>query len=131
MKILFTILLFSFFIGCKKEEPEINIDNLKGKYLVCDSIKTTTNGKATVIVKGIGTGEDIKIDTNRVLTIYTTPNKLYSYRLRGINLYFWTKGTDPHAGDYYVIYNKTAAKVELEIENKAADNYVRYYFTVN
>lgn len=131
MKILFPILLIAFFISCRKEEPEVNIDNLKGKYLVCDSIKTTTNGKVSVIVKGIGTGEDIKIDTNRVLTIYSIPNKVYSYRLRGINLYFWTKGTDPHAGDYYVIYNKTATKVELEIENKAADNYVRYYFTAN
>ncbi len=131
MKILFPILLIAFLISCKKEEPVVDIENIKGKYLVCDSIKTTQGGKASVSVKGIGTGADIMIDTNRILTIYTTPNKLYSYRLRGINLYFWTKGTDPHAGDYYVIYNKTASKVEMEIEDKADDNYVRYYFTVN
>lgn len=131
MKILFPVICLLFFYGCKKEEPEVNIDDLKGKYLVCDSIKTTKGSQVSVAVKGMGTGHDIIIDSNRVLTIYSIPNVNYTYRLRGIKLYYWTKATDPHLGDYFVIYNKTGTKVELEHEDIAADTYIRYYFSAN
>lgn len=129
MKIISTACLLLFvFIGCKKEEIAISIEDFKGKTLICDSIRTTKGDVSTVAIKGAGTGYDIAFDSTRSYTLLSTPPAFYLYRIRSNRFYYWRKGTDPHLGDYMIIYLKSADRLELGYDDVPADTFIRYYY---
>ena len=88
MKKLFTIMVSaSIFFSCQKSgkpDPQLDAFNtFVGRYLVCDSIKTTSNVTTTTQVLGKGKGFDRNFGIYGNLEIYSTPPVYRSYDFEG------------------------------------------------
>jgi hypothetical protein len=118
-------------IGCSKTSPVgIQIPEFIGKYLICDSVKIIDNSSTKVIVKGKGTGLDIRFDSASVLTVYSNPQKEFYYGIRYSKIYFWPKNVNMHEGDYYKIGLKEGRHLNLEHKDLATGKIDLFYFSI-
>lgn len=131
-KILTTIITITVFLGCKKDEkPDAQRDAfaaLQGKYLVCESIKTTQNGRTTTQVIGKGKGLDITFGVYGNLDVYTSPitSKKYQYESPA-KIYYWTTTYD--ANQFYTIQSITGNSIVLVETDAAAGKVMTESFT--
>ena len=116
-RILLTTILLVTFISCKKEIKSSGFENFFNKLLVCDSVKTETNGAISVMIVGKGKGFDLlfsptasagRYGTNGTYTRYSSPNQKMNFRYeRPEKLYYWPLNSSIHEGDYFTIQSAT------------------------
>jgi len=136
MKKLFaTIIIASVLISCQKDDKATDpvkdaIASLQGKYLVCDSVKTTANGITTKQVLGKGKGWDRSFGFYGNLEIYSTPavSKTYSYESPD-KIYYWNTGDTYNATIFYTILSASSAKLVLVEKEQSTGKVFTEYFT--
>ena len=133
MKKLFaSIITITFFLSCSKDKkPDPQLDAFaafQGKYLVCESIKTTINGRSTTEVIGKGKGLDITFGYYGNLDIYTSPITSKRYQFESPDkIYYWT--TDYDSNLYYTVQSMSGNKIVLVETDQAAGKVMAEYFT--
>ena len=84
-------------ISCEKEDKTPDpvkdaFSELQGKYLVCDSVKTTANGITTIQVLGKGKGWDRSFGLYGNLEIYSSPIVIKNYSYGSPDkIYYWNR----------------------------------------
>jgi hypothetical protein len=133
-KLFVVIIAFTLFISCKKDEkPDPQRDAFaafQGKYLVCDSIKTTVNGRTTKQVLGKGKGWDVSFGVYSNLEIYSSPvvYKNYAYESPD-KVYYWSQGTTYQPDRYYTIISAANNKLVLKDTEPGTGSVLTEYFT--
>ena len=125
-------LLFAIFpvilISCSKEkdtDPQIKtFENLLGKYMVCDSVKTTTNGFTTKQVLGKGKGSDIIIGRYGMFTVVSNPEVTYKFNFVPGKLYYWLDNYDEN--QFYQVNSLEGSKMVLQ-NQEGNSTKVRFY----
>ncbi len=131
MRLICLLLFIICVCSCAKNDPLININEYKERYLICDSFKTIVDGHETVTIKGFGTGLDVMFDTMRTHTIYSTPIKKYNYAEKYSKIYYWEKTSTIHEGDVYTIEYKSSQHLNLGHTDHVSGEKIIYYYTAN
>ncbi|HEX8462230.1 MAG TPA: hypothetical protein VF623_12405 [Segetibacter sp.] len=124
--VLFSVLLFS----CTKEKdsdaPEVKtFQTFLGKYMVCDSVKTTTNNISSTQVLGKGKGQDFLFGLYGNYTLYSNPEVNYNFQFEVPNKMYYWKDTY-NANQYYIVNSMAGNKMVLQ-SNEANKTIIRYY----
>ena len=134
-KILASIITISSLISCQKNDktPDPVKDamaNLQGKYLVCDSVKTTANGITTKQVLGKGKGWDRSFGPYGNLEIYSSPTvyKNYSYSSPD-KIYYWNTSASYQSDIFYTILTASSSKLVLAETEQGTGKVFTEYFT--
>ena len=134
-KILVSLFTISALVACEKEDKTPDpvkdaLATLQGKYLVCDSVKTTANGVTTKQVLGKGKGWDRSFGLYGNLDIYSSPTvyKNYSYGSPD-KIYYWNTGSSYQADQFYTILSVNSSKLVVVENDKAAGKVYTEYFT--
>jgi hypothetical protein len=131
-KLLVLVITATVFLSCSKDpKPDAQRDAFaafQGKYLVCESIRTTVNGRTTTQVLGKGKGADISFGLYGNLEIYSTPpvTKKYQYESPD-KIYYWTTAYD--SKQYYTIQSMTGNQIVLVDTDPASGRVMTEYFT--
>src|SRR4051812_25553336 len=120
------------FFSCSKQEnvdPEVAaFAALQGKYLVCESVVTTINGRSTTQVVGKGKGRDLTFGLYGNLDIHTTPVTTKSYQFQSPDkIYYWT--TSSNSNEFYTVQSITSNKLVLLETDPATGAVVVQSFT--
>jgi hypothetical protein len=134
-KVLLTVITASIFMSCQKEDdlsdPVKNaLISLQGKYLVCDSVKTTTNGLTTTQVLGKGKGWDRTFGLYGNLEIYSSPVLYKNYQYQSPDKIYYSNTNAPSQMDqYFTIQSITNTKLILIETEQGTGKVFREYFT--
>ncbi len=125
-KLLACIFTIATLAACNKDNrpPDANEDALTafgGKYLVCDSVKTTVNGSTTTQILGKGKGWDIIFGLYGNLQVNSTPvaYKNYSYESPD-KIYYWPVSSSYLTNQYYTIISITSNKLVFFFNDSAS-----------
>lgn len=130
-KLLLVMVAVSVFFSCKKDEkPDPQRDAFaafQGKYLVCDSVKTTINGTTTTQVIGKGKGWDLNFGLYGNLEVYSLPTTIYkSYMFESPDkIYYWTDNYD--SNKYYTVESTGSGKLVLRDTDVSGKIYTEYF----
>ena len=134
MKKLFVLVIsIAFLFSCQKPEkfdPQTEaFMNLRGKYLVCDSIKTLFNGSTSTEVVGKGKGRDMTFGLYANLEIHSSPMvyKMYQYEAPDKILYTATSANETNP--YYTIQSINGNKIVLIQTEQSTGKILTKYFT--
>lgn len=134
-KVLFSIILITTFICCKKEDKGADpikdaLLTLQGKYLICDSVKTTVNGTTTKQVLGKGKGWDRTFGIYANLEIYSSPvvYKNFSYEAPN-KIYYWNTTSPYSTEQFYTVISASKTNLVLAETEKGTAKVFTTYFT--
>ncbi|MCW3107850.1 MAG: hypothetical protein JWQ09_2356 [Segetibacter sp.] len=120
----------SVFFSCKKDEkPDPQRDAFaafQGKYLVCDSVRTTINGTTTTQVLGKGKGWDLNFGLYGNLEVYSSPTVYKSYTFESPDkIYYWTTTYD--SNKYYTVQSTSGSKIVLRDTDQTGKVFTEYF----
>ena len=134
-KILVSLITMTVLISCEKDDKTPDpvkdaLSTLQGKYLVCDSVKTTASGRSTTQVLGKGKGWDRTFGFYGNLEIYSSPvvYKNYTYE-RPDKIYYWSPSTSYQPDIFYTIASATSSKLVLIETEQGTGKVFTLYFT--
>lgn len=131
MKRLFTIMILATAIlSCQKTgkaDPQLDaFSSFIGRYLICDSIKTTANGATTTKVLGKGKGFDLNFGIYGNLEIYSSPVVYKNYEFQTPDKIFYQSSSNESS--FYTIVSMEGNKIVLR-ETDASGRVRTQYFT--
>ena len=133
-KFISLIAVVSVFISCQKDEdtsdPVKNaLMSLQGKYLICDSIKTTVNGTTTTQVLGKGKGWDRTFGLYGNLEIYSSAVVYKSYQYEKPNkIYYWNTNGPYDTNQFFTVQSASNTKlVLLETEQGTGKAFTEFF----
>lgn len=133
-KMLIILVPVTMFFSCKKNDTtpdpqQAAFATFQGKYLVCDSVKTTLNSATTTQVLGKGKGWDLNFGLYDNLEVYTLPATTYkSYVFTSPDkIYYWT--TSYQSSQYYTVQSMAGSKMVLTDTDQATGKLFTEYFT--
>jgi hypothetical protein len=134
MKYSFLFILSILIFSCKKEEsPQATstlFEKFIGKYLVCDSIRTTQNGVSTVTIVGKGKGADIVYSSNGTYQIYQQPPIIKNYKYESPDkVYYWSIGGSMSTTQYTRIISIKNNQIHSTDTDNNPSKKVEYYHT--
>lgn len=127
------LLTSALFFACAKDDeaPDAARDAFaafQGKYLICDSIKTTLNGRNTTQVLGKGKGNDLSFGLYGNLDIYSSPAGYKSYQFQTPDkVYYWA--TTYQTTQFYTIQSISGKKIVLIDSDPSSGKVFIEYFT--
>ncbi len=134
-KFLASIAVVSVFISCQKDEdisdPVQNaLMSLQGKYLVCDSIKTTVNGVTTKQILGKGKGWDRTFGLYGNLEIYSSAVVYRSYQYENPNkIYYWNINAPYDTNQFYTVQSASNNSLVLLETDQGTGKVFTEFFT--
>ncbi|GEO09852.1 hypothetical protein [Segetibacter aerophilus] len=135
-KVLVSILVSAIvLVSCKKDDTGADpikdaMVKLQGKYLVCDSVKTTINGITTKQVLGKGKGWDRMFGIYADLEIYSNPTVYKSFSYESPNkIYIWDRNGTYSKEQFYTINSAVDNKLVLVETEKGTGKVYTEYFT--
>jgi len=134
-KFIGCIAVVSVFISCQKEEdisdPVKNaLMGLQGKYLVCDSIKTTVNGATTKQILGKGKGWDRNFGLYGNLEIYSSPVVYKSYQYQKPDkIYYWNTNGPSDTNQFFTVQSASNSKLVLIETEQGTGKVFTEFFT--
>ncbi|MCW3081998.1 hypothetical protein [Segetibacter sp.] len=134
-KVLFSIILITTLISCQKNDKGADpvqdaLLSLQGKYLICDSVKTTVNGTTKKQVLGKGKGWDRTFGIYANLEIHSSPVVYKSYSYEGPNkIYYWNTSGPYSTEQYYTIVSASNTNLVLLETEKGTGKVFTEYFT--
>lgn len=124
MRKIFTAIIVITLISCSKDPvaptpppppppvKEVKFTDFLDKYLVCDSIVSTDDGKKTTEILGEGKGSDVLFATNGNFTLYSTPQVNASYQYKANDtIYYWPQGATMDPSRFFLITSMTEKNV--------------------
>ena len=135
MKKLFILSLVALaFLGCKKEkapDPFVTqFQKILEKYLICDSIRTTTGGVSFVQVIGKGRGEDLMFHSDATFTKYSSPGQNRVYQLEPPKkIYYYEYDAEVDNNIYFLVDSLSDNNLFLR-KTDSVGNYTLKYLRV-
>lgn len=136
-KILASIITISIMASCHKEEKSLDpvanaLTSLQGKYLVCDSVKTTVNGQTTTQVLGKGKGWDRSFGLYGNLDIFSNPPAYKNYAYASPDkIYYWNANTTYQPDIFYTIVSATSNRLVIIEKEQGTGKIFTAYFTAD
>jgi hypothetical protein len=118
-KLILSVIISWAFLSCQKnDQTEDSVRDalldLQGKYLVCDSVKTTVNGRITTQVLGKGKGWDRSFGLYSNLEIYSNPTVYKGFLYQGPDkIYYWNTNESYQLTQYFAVVSATSKKLVL------------------
>jgi hypothetical protein len=131
-KILVLVITATIFLSCQKDQkPDAQRDAFaafQGKYLVCESVVTTVNGRNTTQILGKGKGLDMTFGLYGNLDIYSSPVTLRMYQYQSPDkIYYWTTAYD--SKQYYTIQSISGNNIVLVDTDPVSGKVTTQFFT--
>lgn len=121
--------------SCTQEEiispfGNVTLGHLTGQLLVCDSVRTVSNGTSTLQIVGKGKGRDLTFGNDGKLTVYSNPVTVMIFQTEGVaKIYYWTPPASLNTSQFFTIKAMTEKNIQLE-HTEGAGSTVNQYFTV-